>query len=274
MSGAAGSLKDVASHFAFGANWAAYAASIDAVRIAEAEKSLRELCGDLHGKSFLDIGCGSGLSSLAACRLGVSRLVAFDIDSLSVDTTQAVLHAHAPQIMADVRELSVFDLSPQMFGLFDVVYSWGVLHHTGAMHEALAKAAAVVSPGGLLVVALYRRTRLCWLWRVEKRWYARASARAQSAARAIYVGLMRLAFRVTGRDFKAYVANYQSRRGMNYIHNVHDWLGGYPYESISAPEVDAVMRRLGLTELRSNTRPMSFGLFGSGCDEYVYRRTG
>ena len=83
---------------------------------------------------------------------------------------------------------------------------------------------------------------------------------------------MRMAFLVTRRDFRAYVANYRSQRGMNYLHDVHDWMGGYPYESITAPEVEALMRGLKFAHVRSFTRPTSLGLFGSGCDEYVYRR--
>jgi 2-polyprenyl-6-hydroxyphenyl methylase/3-demethylubiquinone-9 3-methyltransferase len=70
------------------------------------------------------------------------------------------------------------------------------------------------------------------------------------------------------------VANYHSQRGMEFGHDVHDWMGGYPYESISAPEVEAFMRRIGFAHVRSFTSPLTIGLFGSGCDEYVYRRIG
>src|SRR5262249_197180 len=77
---------------------------------------------------------------------------------------------------------------------------------------------------------------------------------------------------LTGGDFRAFVANYQDQRGMELVHNVHDWMGGYPYESISAAEVEALMQRLGLVHVRSFTSPTTIGFFGSGCDEYVYRR--
>ncbi len=169
---------------------------------------------------------------------------------------------------------SVFELAPETSGAFDVVYSWGVLHHTGAMHEALQRAAEAVAPGGQFAFALYHRTRMCGFWRREKRWYAAASPRAQRAARAIYTALLRLRVGLTGGDFRAYVANYHSQRGMEFGHDVHDWMGGYPYESISAPEVAAFMQRLGFAHVRSFTSPLTIGLFGSGCDEYVYRRMG
>ncbi|MBS0534444.1 MAG: class I SAM-dependent methyltransferase [Proteobacteria bacterium] len=268
------SLKDISAHFTFGENWSHYAATIDEARLAEAEKGLVRLLGEepLAGKSLLDIGCGSGVHDVAALRLGAARVVAIDIDPVSVSTARSVATRHAPGRDIEVKELSVFDLAPETFGTFDIVYSWGVLHHTGAMIEAVGKAAQVVKPGGLFVFALYHRTALCGLWRVEKRWYTNASERMQRAARLIYIGLLRLRFKLSGRDFGAYVANYKSSRGMNFGHDVHDWMGGYPYESILAPEVETLMVQLGFEHVRSFTSPKTLGFFGSGCDEYVYRR--
>src|SRR5262245_22996273 len=209
MTSAKPSLKDVSAHFAFGENWASYAALIDDRRIKEAKDGLVRLLGaqTLSGKSFLDLGCGSGLHAVAAAQLGASHVVALDIDPAAVATARAVLHRHAPGASFEVRELSVFDLAPDHFRRFAVVYSWGVLHHTGAMREAMEIAARVVEPGGLFAFALYHRTRLCSFWRSEKRWYSRAAPRAQARARKLYVALLRLSFRLTGRDFHAFVAN-------------------------------------------------------------------
>jgi 2-polyprenyl-3-methyl-5-hydroxy-6-metoxy-1,4-benzoquinol methylase len=260
--------------FAFGENWASYASLVDEERLAEAERALVRLLGPdtLRGRTLIDIGCGSGLHAAAAARLQPVRVVAVDLDPRSVETTETMLGLHAPQLVADVRRASVFDLDPAGIGQFDVVYSWGVLHHTGAMRPAIKRAIELVAPGGFFAFALYRRTRLCGLWRREKQWYAAASRRAQAVARRIYVTALRAAFFATGRDFKAHVANYKKSRGMDFEHDVHDWLGGWPYESISAAEVETIMRDLGFVHVRSFTRPMSLGLFGSGCDEYVYRR--
>jgi 2-polyprenyl-3-methyl-5-hydroxy-6-metoxy-1,4-benzoquinol methylase len=274
MPNAKPSLKDVSAHFAFGENWASYAGLIDERRIKEAKDGLVRLLGEgtLAGKSFLDLGCGSGLHAVAAAQLGASHVVALDIDPAAVATARAVLHRHTPDASFEVRELSVFDLAPERFRRFAVVYSWGVLHHTGAMREAIERAARLVEPGGLFAFALYHRTRMCRLWTVEKRWYSHASPRAQTLARKTHIALLRLAFRLTGRDFPSYVANYKSMRGMDFAHDIHDWLGGYPYESIAAPEVETMMQRLGFEHVRSFTSPITLGLFGSGCDEYVYRR--
>ncbi|MFX8620485.1 50S ribosomal protein L11 methyltransferase, partial [Acinetobacter baumannii] len=46
---------------------------------------------DFKGRSFLDIGCGSGLHALAAMRLGVARVVGVDIDPNSAATARHVL---------------------------------------------------------------------------------------------------------------------------------------------------------------------------------------
>jgi 2-polyprenyl-6-hydroxyphenyl methylase/3-demethylubiquinone-9 3-methyltransferase len=142
------------------------------------------------------------------------------------------------------------------------------------MYEAIERASKLVASGGTFVFALYRKTRMCGAWTVEKRWYCQASPRSQALFRGFYIGMMRLAFTLIRRDFKAYVSNYRGNRGMDYEHDVHDWLGGYPYESISPSEVAAEMSKLGFEYVQSKVQPYSTGLFGSGCDEFVYRRAG
>ena len=277
-------MKDLASHFEFGRNWSGYAELIDAERIDQAIRGLERLAGRaaIEGKTFLDIGCGSGLHSLAALRLGAARVVAVDLDPHSVSTAKQVLSQYAPEDAAEyatgnpweVREQSVFDLDPQQLGTFDVVYAWGSLHHTGAMHDALSRAAKLVAPGGILVVAVYRKTRLCRLWKLEKWIYSRSPAWIQRCTRAAFVGAMRAAFFLSRRDFRKYQETYgQAYRGMNYDHDVHDWLGGYPYESLSPPEADRLRQSLGFVPVRSFVQErISLGLFGSGNDEYVWQR--
>lgn len=268
-------LTKLDTHFAFGRNWASYAESITEVEITEAVAGLRRLLGgvDLAGLKFLDIGCGSGIHSLAALRLGAAEVVAIDFDPDSVATTRAVLERHAPSARHRVEQASVLDLQTATMKAFDVVYSWGVLHHTGDMKGAIRAAARMVAPGGQFVFALYRRTWCCPLWKQEKRWYSHASENAQRRARAVYRFFFRLKFWSTGRSFKDYVATYKDNRGMDFEHDVHDWMGGYPYESISPAIVDGFISDLGFRKVRAfavDTRPM--GMFGSGCDEYVYEQ--
>ena len=269
----------VETHFAFGKNWASYAALIGEREITEAERGLLKLLPKeaLAGKRFLDIGCGSGLHSLAALRLGAGEVLAVDIDPDSVATTRAVLDRHAPQARYSVQESSVFDLDSARTGRFDVVYSWGVLHHTGDMHRALRQATALVAPRGVFMFALYRKTWMCGFWKLEKRFYSHAGPGTQKFIRSVYVALYRVALRMRGQPFKEYVRNYKNKRGMDFYHDVHDWLGGYPYESISSAGVALAMHTWGLVPVkilvqRGRAFGRHTGLFGSGCDEYVYRR--
>jgi 2-polyprenyl-6-hydroxyphenyl methylase/3-demethylubiquinone-9 3-methyltransferase len=203
-----------------------------------------------------------------------AQVHSFDFDPKSVECTVELRRRFfAGDDQWTIERGSILDPGlPARLGAFDIVYSWGVLHHTGAMHEAIGRAAAIVRPGGLFAFALYRKTRLCRVWTRIKRWYVGAGAASQRRARALYILLLRLGLRATGRSFDGYVGTYRSKRGMNFAHDLHDWMGGYPYESISPKEVEAAMTRLGFEPLRSITRPYSTGFFGSGCDEYVYRR--
>jgi len=152
-------LKDREGHFEFGANWREYAKTIDKNRIDLATAGLKKLFPEgIAGKSFLDIGCGSGLHALAALSLGASSVLAIDIDENSVGTTREVLKKYAPDKKWDAKITSVFDTSPDALGTFDVVYSWGVLHHTGNMWHAIEKAAALVGTGGQFSLAIYAKT--------------------------------------------------------------------------------------------------------------------
>jgi SAM-dependent methyltransferase len=267
------------THFRFGENWRAFAEKIDEAAISEAANALQRLAGGgIAGKRFLDIGCGSGVHALAALRLGASEVLGVDLDPDSVAASQAVLSRYAPEGSWRIEGKSVFDIKPEQMGCFDVVYSWGVLHHTGNMVLATKMAAELVAPDGLFIFALYRKTWLCPLWKWEKRWYAHASPRWQKTVQCLYAGLFRLGLWACGRGFRSYVANYKTNRGMDFYHDVHDWLGGWPYESISAAEVGRFMQELGFEHVRSFVATgqhlwgRQVGLFGSGCDEYVYRR--
>ncbi len=267
-------LKNLDSHFAFGENWASYSKLIGEPQIEHAKEGLLKLISaeDFKGRSFLDIGCGSGLHALAASRLGVSRIVGVDIDPNSTATARKILAERNPSAPWQIENISVFDLTPEHFDTFDIVYSWGVLHHTGDLWQAVSKAAALVAPNGLLVVAFYRETYLDPFWKLEKRFYTNASPSIQNFIKSSYINALRVARAATQQEpFADYIARYSSRRGMDFEHDVHDWLGGYPYEAALAPEVDRRLVALGFKAERVFARPKSSGIFGSGCDEYVYR---
>jgi SAM-dependent methyltransferase len=261
--------------FEFGENWLKFAADLRRDQIAEAQTSLARLFArhDLAGLSLLDVGCGSGLFSLAARQMG-ARVASFDCDPNSVACTKAVRDRYcAGDESWTVQCGSILDSSfTKRLGTFDIVYSWGVLHHTGAMWSALANAAALLTPSGSLAVALYRRTPLCWAWRIEKRLYSAAPALVQAAIRGPYKAAYLLDVTVHGHNPVKFVQSYKSNRGMDWRRDVHDWLGGYPYESASAERVKGELARLGLRVIRTFEHPVGLGLFGTGCDEYVCQR--
>ena len=268
-------LTELDSHFAFGENWREFSSLITEERANDAVRSLARLFPEesLAGHSMLDIGCGSGLSMLSALRLGVRRVDGIDLDPASVETADRLLSGQYPSEVWSVKECSVFELESASPAAYDIVYSWGVLHHTGSMWRAIKISCSMVRPDGRLCIALYRRTPICGLWSVEKRLYSRAPTWAQKAMRVIYKGIFFGGLLATGRSPSRYLANYKTARGMDWHHDVHDWLGGYPYESVTPEQVGKFLKQNGFVIERSfEHSPVAFGLFGSHCDEFVARR--
>ena len=262
------------AHFAFGRNWERYAELIDPARIARAEASILEFVAaeDVESSRFFDVGCGSGLFSLAALGLGAREVVAADVDPVSVSTTRKVLQAAGPDDRWTVLECSVFELDESELGAFDIVFSWGVLHHTGDMWRAIECATRFVRPGGLLFLALYRKTALCGLWRIEKRWFTHGPEWYRALARWAYRSAFVAGLLATGRRPATFFGDYRHKRGMDWTHDMEDWLGGYPYESVRPDALEAFLTKHGFALLTSKVRPGGLGLFGSGCDEYLFRR--
>ncbi|HWA74816.1 MAG TPA: class I SAM-dependent methyltransferase [Polyangiaceae bacterium] len=265
--------------YGFGKNWLRFLELVDEARIERSTLALREALREesLAGKTFLDIGSGSGLSSLAALRLG-AQVTSFDYDVNSVSCTRALRERFAPNAETwDVRQGSVLDAAfMQTLPSADVVYSWGVLHHTGDMYGAIRAAAEKVLPGGKLCLALYRQTVLCEAWKVEKRLYSRAPEPVRKLMRGAWVGKTRLAFALKGRSFSEMVASYGSKansRGMDYYRDVDDWLGGYPYESITPEKCRAFVGELGFALVQEKAvRDGVAWALSSGCDEWLFVR--
>jgi 2-polyprenyl-6-hydroxyphenyl methylase/3-demethylubiquinone-9 3-methyltransferase len=271
-------LTSVSSHFRFGENWKSFLSTVTPEILREAERGLARLFphDELRGCRFLDIGCGSGLSMVAAHRLGAAAVDGIDIDPDSVEASRALLRQHVPNGVCSAKLASVFDLGVDNQKGYDVVYSWGALHHSGDMWAAIERAASMVVPGGRLAIALYRRTPLCGFWKREKRFYSASPPPVQAAIRAAYYGAFWAGLLATGRNPLRYVAGYRSARGMDWRHDVHDWLGGYPYESVDPNAVISRLERLGFSRERVFEHPAAaLGLFGSHCDEFVaVRRAG
>ena len=252
--------------FAFGANWRRFLDEIDMGRVQSAEQSLRSMLAmpEMRGLRLLDIGCGSGLFSLAARRLGAT-VHSFDFDAESVACAEELKRRFDPgDAEWRIEEGSALDEDYlRSLGSFDVVYSWGVLHHTGDMWRALDLAALPVAPGGRLFIALYNDQGWLsryWLW-VKRIYNTNALGRfAMIALHAPYLFVLRgLVRALRGRR--------RLPRGMVLWRDMCDWLGGLPFE-VAAPGK--------IVEFYAG-RGFDTGLVKTcgrrhGCNEFVFRR--
>jgi 2-polyprenyl-6-hydroxyphenyl methylase/3-demethylubiquinone-9 3-methyltransferase len=266
------------ARFEFGGNWARFLEVLDEDRIVSAERALQDMLRlkRLDGLRFLDIGSGSGLSSLAARRLG-ARVHSFDYDPQSVACTSELRRRCFPSD-ADwiVEQASVLDAGKmRALQAFDIVYSWGVLHHTGRMWEALENAALPVALGGRLFIAIYNDTgSQSRRWRQIKKIYNQLPRRARvpfAIAVTLPGELKTLAGDTLRRrpgDYWKLWTEYRGRRGMNRWHDILDWVGGYPYEFATPDEIFDFYRARGFTLTR-----MKCGGVGLGCNEFVFERS-
>lgn len=263
-------LLEADTHFAFGENWRSFATTIDGSAVARSDAGLARIFspGELQGKTVIDIGCGSGLPALSILRAGATHVTCVDIDPNSVAATAATLSRHADTLSWSAEVASVFDIS----GQYDVVYSWGVLHHTGDMWRAIDKAASLVRPGGTLCIAIYAKTKLCAFWTVEKRIYSKAPKLGQAAIRVTYKAAKMFYGALKAIRGGRLPPRPEPTRGMDREHDLHDWLGGYPYESARPEEVRAFLTARGFTAVRENVADSPLGLGSSGCDEYVFAK--
>lgn len=260
--------------FGFGANWARFLSGLSDERIEEARTSLRRMLNveSLEGKSFLDVGSGSGLLSLAARMLG-AKVYSFDFDPRSVECTRELKRRYFPEDDWIVEPGSVLDRGYlARLGQFDVVYSWGVLHHTGRMWEALDNILPLVSRGGQLFIAIYNEQQFFsgywvfikrlynWSWPVVRR-LLEYGFFLFFAVGHLTVDLLR--GKHPGDRYRG-----AGSRGMSLYYDTADWIGGWPFE-VAKPEAVlafVIKREFVLTQLVTCGGK-------HGCNEFVFRAT-
>jgi 2-polyprenyl-3-methyl-5-hydroxy-6-metoxy-1,4-benzoquinol methylase len=265
------------NRFRFGANWTRFLAVIDEARIASAETSLREMLDvtDLQGRRFLDIGCGSGLFSLAARRLG-AEVHSFDFDPQSVACAQELKRRYFPEDASWlVDEGSALDRQyVDRLGRFDVVYSWGVLHHTGSMWVAIENAInCVADPSGTLFIAIYNDQG----WKSHAWWFVKflhnrmprfAQMPFALAVTAVTHVLVTLKQIIRLQPLSAFTNLFKARtRGMSAKYDMLDWIGGFPFEFATLETLEAYFQARGFT-VRNARRCANLG-----CHELTLQRT-
>ncbi|MCX5873683.1 MAG: class I SAM-dependent methyltransferase [Deltaproteobacteria bacterium] len=242
------------NRFEFGKNWSSFLKTLNPSRIEVAEDSLRDILEvtDLYGKSFLDIGCGSGLFSLAAKRLGASAVMSFDYDEQAVECSRVLKQQYFPGHHSwTVERGDALDIEYlEKLGQFDVVYSYGVLHHTGDMWRALENVSANVKVGGKLFLAIYNDQRfLSKTWLHIKRLYNRLPGWGKPLLVAIFIPGAEVPYVVTnlrqGKLPWAHWSEYYQRRGMSRIHDITDWVGGFPFEVAKPDKIFDLYRSKG-----------------------------
>jgi len=265
--------------FEFGKNWKSFLAALSEEQIGVATGSLREMLDtdSLDGKRFLDIGCGSGLFSLAAHRLG-AEVVSIDFDVDSVTCTKELKSRHADESANwKIQQGSVLDESlMRSLGQADVVYSWGVLHHTGSMDRAIDLASRATKLGGLFCIAIYNdQGPASGRWWLIKRIYNWSPNFLRPAWVALIAGtyeckfaLARLSKFQNPMPFADWRAKKQDR-GMSAWHDWVDWIGGLPFEVATPEKIESMLVQQGFRLERSSRIGK-----GWGCNEFVFRKEG
>lgn len=254
--------------FEFGRNWQSFLSSLTDERIKIAETSIKEMLKveDLTGKTVLDIGSGSGLFSLAARNLG-AKIHSFDYDPESVACTRELRSRYFPDDPNWIVEKgSVLDADfLKSCGNFDLIYSWGVLHHTGNMWLAIENAASLAKKNSTLFIAIYNnQDGRSKVWGKIKKLYC-SGIIGKTVTSAIFIPYFFSKTLISSilRNKNEFAA-YKKNRGMSITHDWFDWLGGYPFEVATVEEIFQFLHPKGF-ELK-NIRNTNH----SGTNQFVF----
>lgn len=232
--------------FSFGKNWNNYLKTLTKTRIKIAENSLKNYLGDVKDKTFLDIGCGSGLFSYSMYKLGAKKIISFDIDSFSVQCTKYLKKQVRNPKNWNIYHGSILDKEfISQFDEFDIVYSWGVLHHSGRMWEAIRNAISLVDDKGLFYIAIYNKTKLSKFWLIIKKIYNISPKWSKILMDFTLFSLYKFIYPlILLKNPLKLLKEYQKNRGMDPIIDIKDWLGGYPYEYATFEEIINYIKNL------------------------------
>ncbi|MDD4203295.1 MAG: class I SAM-dependent methyltransferase [Candidatus Omnitrophica bacterium] len=255
--------KKQREQFDFGANWTNFSSLIDKEKELVARTSLEELTKNIKGKSFLDIGSGSGLFSIAAASLGASEVVGIDLS----DKCVAIAYQNKERLIPEKNNItflqgSILDSKTMPADKYDIVYSYGVLHHTGNMEQAFKNIVGYVKPQGVLIIAIYNKHWSSFFWKGIKKIYNISPRVIRKIIIGVFYPIIFAAkFLVTRKN------PLKKERGMDFFYDVVDWVGGYPYEYASIQEVQRSFVEQGMTVIRTIPAKVP-----TGCNEFIFQK--
>lgn len=253
--------------FSFGENWKDFVTVVDELDIVSARQNISEWIpsSNVENKKVIDIGCGSGIHSYCFHKLKASELLSIDVDKSSVDATNELKETAGNPSNWKVQNASILNKDfLRRVDTFDIVYSWGVLHHTGDMWKAIENAANIVRPGGLFWISLYVKGPRYEKDLATKQRYNNLGKGGKKVF--ILTKIIKIMWKRIKKMQNPLTWNEKVGRGMHKYHDIIDWFGGLPYEVASVDEVvsfltaeDFKLMRLEETKERS-------------CNIYLFKR--
>jgi len=257
--------------FDFGQNWKNFSKNkLDEQKIEQAQRDFIELVKgiELENKTFIDIGFGQGLGLLTSAKLG-AKSVGVDINTKCKETLEfnkahfsELKEVNIPVIVGSVLDKGVMQQIKDVHETYDVIHSWGVLHHTGKMWEAIDNSCQLVKSKGKFILAIYNKHWSSKSWYYIKKLYNFSPGIIRHLmVYFFYVVIFMAKFLVTFKN------PLKKERGMNFYYDVVDWVGGYPYEYASKEEVVTYMQTKGFDLIKYRAAEVP-----TGCNEFVFEK--